>query len=150
MALPFTLSAVALAAAPGGNPAPPPVQVKVAVAPAAVAPGSDAKATVTLAPNEGIKLNKYPRIKVLVPAADGVVGAAEASVGNAAPPSGDNLDANYYHGAVDPVVVTLHVDPKAASGAHDVAATLAYAYCVASSGYCTQTKVPLKIPLTVR
>lgn len=139
-----------MAAAPAGGSSSPPVQVKIAVAPGAVAAGSDAKATVTLAPNEGIKLNKYPRIKVQVPAAAGVVGAAEASVGNTAPPPGDNLDANYYHGAVDPVVVTLHVDPKASSGAHDVSATLAYAYCVASSGYCTQTKVPLKIPLTVR
>lgn len=127
-----------------------PVAVTVSVAPGAVAAGSDAKATVSLVPKPGIKLNKYPKIKIQIPAAGGLVAAAEASIGNASAPAADQLEANYYHGAVDPLTVSFHVDAAATHGRHEVAAKLSYFYCVAASGYCAPAKVAVTIPVTVR
>jgi hypothetical protein len=133
---------------PGG--ADPPVKWAVSVAPAAVPAGSEASATVTLVPKAGIKLNKYPKIKLQIPASAGVVDAAEGSMGNAAPPSADNLDANYYHGDVEPLIVKFHVDAAATPGRHEVPAKLSYFYCVAASGYCAPAKIAVSIPVTVR
>ncbi len=127
-----------------------PIRVSVSVAPEAVSAGSDAAITVTIDPRPGIKLNKYPKIKLQVPAVPGLVGAAEQSLGNPGPPEPDNLDANYFHGAVDPLKVSLHLDAQAAKGTHDITAKLSYAYCVAASGYCAPAKAELKIPVTVR
>ena len=128
----------------------PPVKVAIKVDPAAVAAGGEAKATLELTPNPGIKLNKYPKIKIRIPEAAGLVAAAEASIGNAAPPPADNLDANYYHGAVDPLSVIFRVDRTAGRGKHDVAGELRYFYCVAASGYCAPAKVAVTIPVTIR
>jgi len=143
----LALSTVALAGPPAE---PPPVQVSISVAPEPAAPGGDAAVTVVLKPAAGIKLNKYPKIKIQIPEAAGLVTAAEASIGNAAPPSADNLDANYYHGDVDPLSVTFHLDPAAGKGRHEVAGKLSYFYCVAASGYCAPAKVQVTIPVTVR
>jgi len=148
-----SLAGIAVHAAPAGagtGAQDPPVNLVVSVDPAPVTPGQDASATVRLTPKPGIKLNKYPKIKLQIPAADGLVAAAEVSMGNSAPPSADNLDANYYHGDVDPLVVTLHVDAAASHGRHEVPAKLSYFYCVAASGYCAPAKVAVSIPVTVR
>jgi len=141
-----------------GSPAPragedaesPPVRVAIKVDPVAVAAGGEAKATLQLTPNPGIKLNKYPKIKIRIPESAGLVAAAEASIGNPEPPPADNLDANYYHGAVDPLSVTFRVDHAAGKGKHAVAGELRYFYCVAASGYCAPAKVAVTIPVTIR
>jgi hypothetical protein len=155
----FVLSAVlaaALGAAAGaagsGKPAAEDaVKIEVGVAPVAVAAGSEAEVTVKLSVNPGYKLNKYPRIKLAVPAVEGLVAAAEASMGANAPPSPEDLEKNRnYFTSVDPLRIKLAVNPSASSGRHDLDARLSYFYCVAASGYCAPAKVPLKIPLTVR
>jgi len=138
----------AAAAAPEGQEAP--VKVSVKVSPGPVSAGGDAAVTLELVPRVGIKLNKYPKIKLSIPAAPGLNAAAETAIGNAAPPSADQLEANYYKGAVDPLTLSLHVDEGAAPGAHEVAGKLSYFYCVAASGYCAPAKVPVSIPITVR
>jgi hypothetical protein len=79
-----------------------------------------------------------------------LVAAAEASIGNAAPPAADKLDANYFHGTVDPLKVSFRVDAAATQGPHEVPAKLSYFYCVAASGYCAPAKVAVSIPVTVR
>ena len=127
-----------------------PVKVAVAVSPEAVGAGSDASVTVKLDPKPGIKMNRYPKIKLQVPAVPGLVEAAEQSLGNSAPPPADQLDANYFHGGVDPLTITLHLDAQAAKGRHDIRAKLSYFYCVAASGYCAPAKAELTIPVTVR
>jgi hypothetical protein len=129
---------------------PPPVQVSITVAPEPAAPGSDAAVTVVLKPGAGIKLNKYPKIKLQVPAAPGVVAEASGAIGTSGPPPADQLESNYYKGGVDPLVVHLAVDPAAAPGKHDVPGKLSYFYCVAASGYCAPAKVDVSIPITVR
>jgi hypothetical protein len=143
----LALSTVALAAPPAE---PPPVQVSISVAPEPTAPGGDASVTVVLKPAAGIKLNKYPKIKLQVPAAAGVVAEASGAIGTSGPPPSDQLESNYYKGGVDPLVVHLAVDPKATAGKHDVPGKLSYFYCVAASGYCAPAKVDVSIPLTVR
>jgi hypothetical protein len=144
------LVVVAAATVRAGSADAPPVKVSITVEPTAIAAGSDVQAIFKLTPNAGIKLNKYPKIKVQISASAGLVADAEASMGNAAPPAADNLDANYYHGEVDPLAITLHVDPAATKGRHEVAAKLSYFYCVAASGYCAPAKVPVTIPVTIR
>jgi hypothetical protein len=127
-----------------------PLNVAVSVAPQTVSAGAETSVTVRLDPKPGIKLNKYPKIKLQVPAVSGLVAAAEISMGNPAPPPADQLDANYFHGTVDPLTVTLHTDAQATKGRHDVHAKLSYFYCVAASGYCAPAKADVTIPLTVR
>jgi hypothetical protein len=128
----------------------PPVTIAVSVSPETIAAGSETSVTVQLDPKPGIKLNKYPKIKLQVPAVEGLVAAAEQSMGNPAPPPGDQLDANYFHGSVDPLKVTLRMDSRAAKGRHDLRAKLSYFYCVAASGYCAPGKTEVTIPLTIR
>jgi hypothetical protein len=128
----------------------PQVKIAVTVSPESAAAGSDAAVTVTLTTKPGIKMNKYPKIKVQVPAVEGLVGLAEQSLGNPGPPAADQLDANYFHGGIDPLTLTLHLDPHAAKGRHDIKAKLSYFYCVAASGYCAPAKTELSIPVTIR
>jgi hypothetical protein len=144
--------AVSASAAAAGDAAPPspPVKVTVAVSPTAVGAGSDASITVKLDPLPGIKMNKYPKIKLQVPAVPGLVDGGEQSLGNQGPPPADQLDANYFHGGIDPLTLKLHVDAQAVKGPHDIPAKLSYFYCVAASGYCAPAKAELTIPVTVR
>jgi hypothetical protein len=146
------MAAVPAGAAPEGGLATSeaPIKVTVAVSPAAVGAGSDASVTVRLDPRPGIKMNKYPKIKLQIPAVPGLVAAAEQSLGNPAPPPADQLDANYFHGGVDPLTITLHLDGQAAKGPHEIRAKLSYFYCVAASGYCAPAKTVLTIPVTIR
>jgi hypothetical protein len=155
--LPAFLAIVAITVSPveaapdGGPPASePPVKVAVTVSPAALGAGSEARVTVRLEPKPGIKMNKYPKIKVQIPAVPGLVDAAEQSLGNAAAPPLDQLDTNYFHGGVDPLTLTLHVDPQAAKGPHEIHGKLSYFYCVAASGFCAPAKAELTIPVTIR
>jgi len=127
-----------------------PVKVSVAVSPQTIGAGSDTVVTVKLDPKPGIKLNKYPKIKLQIPAVAGLVDAAEQSLGNPAPPPADQLDANYFHGGIDPLTLTLHLDPQVAKGPHDIRAKLNYFYCVAASGFCAPFKTELTIPVTIR
>jgi hypothetical protein len=127
-----------------------PVKVDVAVSPETVGAGSEASVTVKIATKPGIKMNKYPKLKLRIPAVAGLVDGAEQSLGNPAPPPPDNMETNYFHGAVDPLNVTLHLDPQAQKGRHDIRAELSYFYCVAASGYCAPAKAELTIPVTVR
>lgn len=146
--LPLLASLLVGASAPK-TPPKEPATIQIAVAPEATKPGEEAKVTVHLSPLDGIKINKYPKIKLKVPGQEGLVGAGEAAIGNSEPPPPDKMEGNYYK-TVDPVELTLHVDPKAAAGRHEVTGQLSYFYCVAASGFCAPAKVSVSIPLTVR
>ncbi len=127
-----------------------PVAVAVEVIPGTVGAGKDASVTVRLDPKPGIKMNKYPKIRLRIAEVPNLVAAAEGSVGSSAMPPADQLETNYYQGRVDPLTVTLHLDSRAAKGRHDVLGTLSYFYCVTASGFCAPVKVDLAIPVTVR
>jgi hypothetical protein len=143
------IAAVVLAAAPGSIPAGENASLKILVEPNPVVAGTEAKVTAQLVPNAGIKINKYPKIKLAVAEQAGLVAAAEGSVGAAAPPPPEDLESNYFK-TIDPVSVPLKLDPKAAKGKHEIPARLTYFYCVAASGYCAPARVNVKIPVEVR
>ena len=146
------VAAIGLSAALASAGEPPkkePAKVTIAVEPGAVAAGAETSVTVRVEPEPGIKINRYPKIKVTVPAAEGLVGAAEASIGNPAAPPPDQLESNYFK-SVEPVRLSLHVDPGAKPGTHDLEGRVSYFYCVAASGFCAPAKVAVKIPVTVR
>lgn len=146
----LVLSQVFSAADAPSATADPPVKVSIVVAPDTVPAGSEAGVTVQLEPKSGIKLNKYPKVKLQVPAVDGLVAAAEQAMGNAGPPPADQLDANYFHGSVDPLKLSVHMDAKAEKGRHELKGKLSYFYCVTTSGYCAPMKTEVTIPVTVR
>lgn len=152
--LPIMLMAVVLAALPvfaGGAKSPPkePAKVKLTVAPEAVAAGGEAEVTLALLPKDGIKINRYPKIKLTVAAVDGLVDEAVATVGNDNPPPVDNPESNYFK-TVDPVRLDLSLDAAAPKGKHKLQGKLKYYYCVAASGFCAPAKADVTIPITVR
>ena len=147
----MTAAAICLLAGAAPPKAPPkePAHVEIVVAPEAARPGGEAHVTVRLSPAEGIKINRYPKIKLKVAGEDGVVAGSEAAVGNAEPPPPEHIETNYFK-TVDPVELTLRVDSKATAGQHKVAGQLSYFYCVAASGFCAPAKVAVTIPLLIR
>jgi hypothetical protein len=154
---PFGLVAAVFAASPflaaeapaGKGPTGGPAALRIEVSPAIVEPGQAAEVRVVLEPAPGIKINKYPRIRLAIPAAPGVVAEAEGSVGADAPPPPDRLETNYFQ-SIDPLRLTVRVDPGAGAGTHEIPGKLSYFYCVASSGYCAPARVDVKIPITIR
>ncbi len=122
-----------------------PARITVSVAPESVAPGGQAEVTLTIDPISGIKINRYPRIKLQVPDQHGLVGEAETASGSKTPLP---LDGSNFWNKVDPLSLTLTVDAAAASGEHEVEAKLTYYYCVSGS-FCAPKRVPLTIPLDV-
>ena len=149
-ALGFLLFSAAFASAPGGaKPAVDPAKLVITVNPPSAAPGEAVEVVVRVEPNPGIKVNRYPKMKLQVPAAAGLVREAEVSVGSSEMPPEEHPEANYYK-TVDPVSLKVGVDPKAPKGTHKVAAKFTYYYCVAASGYCAPERVSLSIPLQVR
>lgn len=143
------LAWIVLAAGGGTVPAGDNATLRLIVEPTPVAAGAEAKVTAQLIPNAGIKINKYPKIKLAVAEQAGLVGAAEASVGASAPPPPEDMESNYFK-TIDPVALSLKVDAKAAKGKHEIPARLTYFYCVAASGYCAPARVNVKIPVDVR
>jgi len=141
-------AAAALSAAPA-KPPKEPAKLEISVTPQAVGAGEEARVTVHIRPIEGIKVNRYPKIKLEIPARQGLVGEARAEVGNDTPPPPEQLSSNYFE-TVDPVELTLRLDSAAPKGTHEIDGKLTYYYCVAASGFCAPARVPVKIALAVR
>jgi hypothetical protein len=124
-------------------------RIEVAVLPETLAAGAEAEVTVRVVPASGIKINRYPRIRLSVASREGLLRGGDASVGSDTPPDPDHMEKNYFK-SVEPVTVKVVIDPHAASGRHEVDGLLRYTYCVAASGYCAPVRTPVKIALTVR
>jgi DsbC/DsbD-like thiol-disulfide interchange protein len=135
----------------GSGPAIPrePANVSVVVEPETVASGGEARVTLEISPKSGVKLNRYPKIKLSIPAQADLVAKAEASVGSDAPPPPEKLELNYFDHAA-PLALTLHLAAAVAPGRHEVKGQLTYNYCVPASGFCAPARMALTIPLQVR
>lgn len=140
-----------VADAQAAPPKPPakPADIAITVAPQALAAGGQARVSLQLTPIKGVKINRYPKIKLSVPAKNGLVAGAEAAVGNPLPPPPDKMDQNYFD-VVEPVELLLDLDAAAPAGKHRIEGRLSYAYCVIKSGYCAPVRVPVTIPLQIR
>ena len=143
----FSLGSVV--AASEGTPATEPARLDLSVAPQAVAPGQPAQVTLKVVPARGIKINRYPRIRLRVPGVSGLVEPIEVSLGNPNPPHPDALESNYF-GDPEPVRLELRLDRSAPAGRHEIGAEVKYFYCVAESGYCAPKTAEIRIPVTVR
>ena len=132
------------------SPKPPavPAHFELEVDPVVVGPGSETTVSLQLSPVDGVKINRYPRIRLKVPQADGLVAATEGSVGNDKAPPPGQMDTNYFK-KVDPVKLTLSIDDAALKGTHEIPAKLTYFYCVTASGFCAPKTVPVEITLRV-
>ena len=126
-----------------------PAKIAITASPDVVTAGSESVVTLKLTPVAGIKINRYPKVQLKVPALSGVVEASSVSIGDAEPPPPDKLEGNYFK-TVDPLELKLPIAAGAKAGEHKVPAQLVYYYCVAASGFCAPAKVPVTIPITVR
>jgi len=135
-------------AAPAKPPAVP-AKLDISVSPGELEPGAQARVLIRLEPIEGVKINRYPKIKLSVPAQEGLVEQAKAEIGNDSPPPPDKMETNYYK-TVDPVELDLVLSPQAPQGKHEVEGTLKYFYCVTKSGFCAPKSAPVKIPIVVK
>ena len=79
------LSMVILAAAAAEASEKEPARIDVRVGGGGVAAGETARVTVTVVPSSGIKINRYPKIKVTVGEIEGLVGGSEARSGTPSP-----------------------------------------------------------------
>ena len=126
-----------------------PARIDVQVGADSVAPGETARVTVTVVPSSGIKINRSPKIKVTVDEVEGLVGGAEATVGNPKPPPVDDPESNYFK-KPEAVELDLTLSSDASSGQQQIAAKVKYFYCVTESGYCAPARAELTIPVNVR
>jgi len=138
----------ALCSAPSGPPAEP-ARIEIAVAPESAPAGGQAEVTLRLTAKSGIRINRYPKIKLVVPAAPALVDQAEVSLGNDGPPPAGQMESNYFD-AIDPLRLTLDIDAKAKPGPYELQGKLVYYYCVKASGFCAPARVDVKIPVRVR
>jgi hypothetical protein len=149
LACAILLAGAAPFAAPGSTPPAKPAKISISVSPEAIEPGGRAEVTLSLTPSAGIKINRYPKIKFNVAEQEGLVDAAETTLGNDAPPPIDKAEDNYFE-TVDPLTLVLELDVSAPSGRHELSGKLVYFYCVAKSGYCAPSRTPVKIAVNVR
>ena len=126
-----------------------PAHISVTVTPESVDPGGKTQVTLRLDPIEGVKINRYPKIKLQVPGHPGLVQEAEVTVGNSAPPPPGDTASNYFS-VMDPLTLELSVEHSAKHGKHEIDGKLTYYYCIPASGFCAPHRVPVKIPVTVR
>jgi hypothetical protein len=149
---PLSIAFLCVSAAPAA-PAPSitdqPATLKVEVAPATVASGGQARVTLTLQAADGVKINRYPKVRFSVDEQPGLVSGAETTVGSDSPPPVEQTEGNYFE-SVDPLTLKLAVDDRASTGSHEIEGQLVYYYCVTKSGFCAPKKTPVKIALNVR
>jgi hypothetical protein len=142
----LALGAARSAARPPAEPA----RIQIAVTPTAVVPGSRAEVKVDLTATPGVKINRYPKIKLVIDPRPGIARGGDVSAGNDAPPKVDDANANYFASPIEPLKLQIAVDEKATRGRHELEGTLTYFYCVTESGFCAPFRAPVKIPIEVR
>lgn len=153
--LSFLVSAVLVAAGPasasGAEPPEIPADIRIEVAPDGATPGASASIVLTLEPRHGIRINRYPHIRLTVDDHPGLTAGGRAEIGTERPPGHDeDPDLNYYPGPADPVRLELTLADDAVPGVYEVAGRLRYFYCVKTSGFCAPKEVGVTIPLRVR
>jgi hypothetical protein len=126
-----------------------PARIDVAVSPGEAHAGDRVEVTLRIVPKDGVKINRYPKIRFQVDAREGLVDAAETSLGNDGPPPPDKMETNYFD-RVEPLTLTLPIDDDAGTGRHEIEGQVTFFYCVTKSGFCAPKKDRVKIALNLR
>jgi hypothetical protein len=149
------LLAVALSASisvsqPPGRIEPPanPVTIGVSVSPAEVSPGAEATVTIRLDPAAGVKINRYPKVRVRIAPQPGLAELAEGSAGDSTPPPMDQMADNYFD-TFEPLEIAIKLAPDLSRGAQELDGKIVYFYCMPASGFCAPVKTGFKIPVQV-
>lgn len=122
-----------------------PAKVRVAVTSAA---GGHGEFTLRLEPIPGVKINRYPKIKISVPEQPGLLAAAELSHGDERAPAPEKLATNYYE-TVPALSVRLEIAEDTATGRHELEGSVKYFYCMPASGFCAPHRETFKIPVSI-
>ena len=141
----LALACVAAEFAPPKEPA----SLEVSVSPDAVRPGAIAHFAVTITPKDGVKINRYPKLRLSVDERPGLFAAGEVALGNDAPPDLDAKDGTNYFDRIEPLTLALAVDGAAPAGQHQFEARLTYFYCVTASGFCAPHRQAVRFTLDV-
>ncbi|MDH3628004.1 MAG: hypothetical protein OES25_10145 [Acidobacteriota bacterium] len=147
MGLLLVTSVVALAAPANVRDEPAKIDFKVLTG--TVDAGGQATLRLQLRPAEGVKINRYPQIKLSLPGHAGLYDSTSATLGNPTPPPADRMDSNYFD-KIDAIELEVPIAVDAHSGHHQIEAQLVYFYCVTDSGYCAPARIPLSLSLDVR
>jgi hypothetical protein len=121
------------------------------VSPATPGTNGSPKVELRFEPIEGVKINRYPKIKVHIPLQDGVPHASDAFIGDDYPPAGDQpLAATNYFKEEPTVSLPLPLSPDVAAGTHEFIGKTSFSYCVPASNFCKLYKGVFKIPYTTQ
>ncbi len=126
------------------------VKLHVQAEPEVAAPGEEIAVSIRLKPLAGIKLNRYPKIRVQTEPVPGVAAASETTLGNAAPPPPEAMETNYFGPEPEPLRLQLRLEANARPGRYEIPARVRYFYCVTASGFCAPAEESFSIPVTVR
>ena len=99
------------AAPPSSAPPKEPARIEITVSPESVSPGGSADVTLRLTPKSGIRINRYPKIKLTVSEQEGLRGDAEVAIGDDAPPPPEHKGGNYFE-TVDPVRLRIDLHSR--------------------------------------
>lgn len=138
------------ASQPAGRIEPPanPVTIGVSVTPKEVTPGGEAIVTIRLDPVAGVKINRYPRVRVRIAPQPGLAELAEGSAGDTTPPPMEQLADNYFE-TFEPLQIPIKLSADLPRGAQELDGKMVYFYCMPASGFCAPAKVGFKIPVNV-
>lgn len=116
------------------------VQVNYLIKPSILKPGDEAKLIINFQPTKGILINLKPPITLEI---DNKV----ATLKNIELPkskSGEYLDHN------KPVTQTIKLNKNLKPGKVKIKGNLTYFYCSEKEGWCTKTKQPIELNITVK
>jgi hypothetical protein len=149
LALVLLITPSAAPAAPPAKPPKEPAKIQVEVEPGTVSAGQQATVIVRLNPIEGVKINRYPRIKLQLAGVEGIVADSKAEFGSDRPPAPDALDKNYFTN-VEPLNLSFRMDDAAPDGKRELEGKVTFNYCMIASGFCSRFSGPIKIPVDVQ
>lgn len=120
----------------------PEMKLKITQDPDPLKAGTGGVVRVLIEPPEGITLNRYPGIKLVIEKPGGVsLGSSEAFVGTTTPI--ENPD-EFAFKKIEPL--ELKLTPTRA-GTAELEGTLTFTYCVKASGFCAPAKQKIKVPV---
>jgi hypothetical protein len=125
------------------------VDVPVVITPPAdaVSPGERGEIKFLLSPPAGIKINRYPPVRLKLEPPERIdLDAAEFRQGSDKPIA-DPKDFPFK--TIEPLVVGFSVKPDARPGTTRVAGQIKFVYCVTSSGFCAPVTKDVGFDVTV-